>query len=319
MTTELRPLTLGEILDRTAQLYRSHFLLFVGIAVFPRTMLLAWQLVQISVTHYLDKHHLPSTLFVVFAVLFAYLLYFAFVGLGVAAINDAVSAIYLGRTATIATSYARVKLHWARYIGVIFLSALYAWGPTLVPYVAIFSVVGMGGKKFTPAAMGASALITVGLAGLSMLLTFPYGIWMTLRYSLAVPASIFENIGINAALKRSALLTRNGRGRIFVMALMVGIIFWTIFLAAQMPFLILIYKATRTHQQPPLFSMISAQVISFMLYSVIGPVYGIAITLFYYDERIRKEGFDIEFLMQQANLGEGGYVPQSPELEAGLT
>ena len=87
------------------------------------------------------------------------------------------------------------------------------------------------------------------------------------------------------------------------MALTVGIIFWTIFLAAQMPFLILMYKAVKNHQPPPLFSQISAQLISFALYSVIGPVYGIAITLFYYDERIRKEGFDIELMMERAKLG----------------
>ncbi len=32
MESNLRPLTLGEILDRTAQLYRTNFLLFAGIA-----------------------------------------------------------------------------------------------------------------------------------------------------------------------------------------------------------------------------------------------------------------------------------------------
>ena len=32
MRAELRPSSLGEILDRTAQMYRSHFLLYFGIA-----------------------------------------------------------------------------------------------------------------------------------------------------------------------------------------------------------------------------------------------------------------------------------------------
>jgi hypothetical protein len=35
MSEGLRPLTLGEILDRTAQLYRRNFLLFAGIAAIP--------------------------------------------------------------------------------------------------------------------------------------------------------------------------------------------------------------------------------------------------------------------------------------------
>ena len=40
MTNQLRPMTLGEILDRTAELYRNHFLLFAGTsAIFAGAML----------------------------------------------------------------------------------------------------------------------------------------------------------------------------------------------------------------------------------------------------------------------------------------
>ena len=35
MNEQLHPLTLGEVLDRTAQLYRSRFLVYFGIAVIP--------------------------------------------------------------------------------------------------------------------------------------------------------------------------------------------------------------------------------------------------------------------------------------------
>ncbi|HEY0797476.1 MAG TPA: glycerophosphoryl diester phosphodiesterase membrane domain-containing protein [Acidisarcina sp.] len=322
INTELRPLSLGELLDRTAQLYRAHFLLFVGIAVFPRALLLGWQLVQIAVTHFLDTRHMSSTVFVVFAAIFAYVLYFAFVGLGVAAINDAVSAIYLGRAATIAGSYERVKQRWARYTGVICVAALYAWGPTLVPYSAYLVVMGAAGKKIVPGAMGAGSpaiMLIIARAGFLFLFTIPYGVWMSLRYSLAVPASIFEGIGVRAALKRSVALTKKGRGRIFLMALLVGIVFWTIFGAAQMPLFIILYKAAKTHRQQPLSALIASQVISFVLYSIIGPIYGIGITLFYYDERIRKEGFDIEYMMQQANLGDVEAAPTAgvPVLEIG--
>ena len=45
---------------------------------------------------------------------------------------------------------------------------------------------------------------------------------------------------------------------------------------------------------------------SFAVQSLIKPVYGIALVLFYYDQRIRKEGFDIEWMMQQA-----GMVPEA--------
>ena len=35
MNESLHPLSLGEVLDRTAQLYRSRFLVYFGIAVIP--------------------------------------------------------------------------------------------------------------------------------------------------------------------------------------------------------------------------------------------------------------------------------------------
>jgi hypothetical protein len=36
--------------------------------------------------------------------------------------------------------------------------------------------------------------------------------------------------------------------------------------------------------------------------AVVGPLYPIAITLFYYDQRVRKEGFDVEWMMEAAGL-----------------
>ena len=42
MTETLRPSTLGEILDRTAQLYRSNFWLFAGTAAMPLVLAFCW-------------------------------------------------------------------------------------------------------------------------------------------------------------------------------------------------------------------------------------------------------------------------------------
>ena len=47
MNTQLRPMTLGEILDRTAELYRTHFLLFAGISSIFAVVMLAVQLLYL--------------------------------------------------------------------------------------------------------------------------------------------------------------------------------------------------------------------------------------------------------------------------------
>ncbi|MGC2183081.1 MAG: hypothetical protein WA637_07375, partial [Terriglobales bacterium] len=44
MFSDLRPLSLGELLDRSFFLYRKNFMLFVGIIALPHLVLLAFQL-----------------------------------------------------------------------------------------------------------------------------------------------------------------------------------------------------------------------------------------------------------------------------------
>ncbi len=48
MATVLRPLTTGELLDRTFSLYRSHFVLFLGIFALPHLGVLAFQCLAIA-------------------------------------------------------------------------------------------------------------------------------------------------------------------------------------------------------------------------------------------------------------------------------
>jgi hypothetical protein len=50
---------------------------------------------------------------------------------------------------------------------------------------------------------------------------------------------------------------------------------------------------------------------SFAVQALTKPVYGIALMLFYFDQRIRLEGFDIEWMMQRAGL----VVPAAPAAE----
>jgi hypothetical protein len=40
----------------------------------------------------------------------------------------------------------------------------------------------------------------------------------------------------------------------------------------------------------------------FFTNTFLGPIWATGITLFYYDQRVRKEGYDIEWMMQAAGL-----------------
>src|ERR1039458_1784155 len=103
MECNLRPLTLGEILDRTAQLYRSNFLLFAGISVPYAGALLVLGVIQIGLTETLRMTHTAEqlrwlTLTTVGIIMpISFLVY----GIVMAATSRAVAWVHLGKPATI--------------------------------------------------------------------------------------------------------------------------------------------------------------------------------------------------------------------------
>jgi len=116
---DLRPLSIGEILDRTFTLYRRYFLLFVGISAIPQIAVLAMRLAQIM---YLPiRPTLETTAWLGLALmlvsLFAYLLSQGGTVL-------AVSELYLGRSTTITESLQRVWGEIGSIFGVVILNGL---------------------------------------------------------------------------------------------------------------------------------------------------------------------------------------------------
>src|SRR3954454_1211915 len=84
METRLRPLTLGEILDRTAQLYRSHFWLFAGIASVYSGAILLLSLLQIGGQEFLRVENLTRYAIPLGAIWMAVMFFVSFVVGGIA-------------------------------------------------------------------------------------------------------------------------------------------------------------------------------------------------------------------------------------------
>src|SRR5215468_5107012 len=123
---DLRPLSLGEILDRTFSIYRRNFLLFVGITGLPNLLLLAFRLFQVFVpTAGMAAGFLP--LFFVGAVLFMLVYLFAQGGT-----VYAVSELYLGRPTTIGASLRRMRSQLGSLFGVTVLNFLAIFGASIL-------------------------------------------------------------------------------------------------------------------------------------------------------------------------------------------
>jgi hypothetical protein len=239
------------------------------------------------------------------------LILFLLFGAAVAAISRAVAWVHLGEPATIRGAYSSVLPRLGRYLWLMTITAFVVWTPLVLLYGGYFGVMAFYGKAFgVNAAAGHQAAATnpqtvavVLVASLVfILLLIPasvYTILMGLRYSLALPACVLENLKAFQALRRSIDLSKGSRGRIFVLGLLIGAIKIGLVLVTQIFIVVAAFK-NHGHLGPGLTAV--SQIIAFFTNTFLGPIYAAGITLFYYDQRVRKEGYDIEWMMEAAGL-----------------
>jgi len=314
MESNLRPMSLGEILDRTAQLYRTNFVLFAGISSVYAGVLLLVGLVQTGMQEWMQAAHMVRQLLLMSGiwVLLTWIVMFIFGGIAVAANNRAVAWLHLGEPATIRGAYRSILPNLGRYLWLGFLKLLYAWSPVIVIYAGFIGVLiylrmkgflGPAGVASQPhgavQTQALAALLTIGVLGLALLPAVVFGIVMGLRYALSVPACVVEDLKARAAIRRSVELSRFSRGRIFVLWLLVAVIELALGAVSQSFF---IFETIKHHQQLPVGLRILQQFVAFCTNTFVTPILATGLTLFYYDQRVRKEGYDIEWMMQAAGL-----------------
>jgi hypothetical protein len=313
MNEHLRPLTLAEILDRTAQLYRSRFLVFLGISTIPSGIVFVFAVGIFAFIAWMgsNSRHGASVgdVFVwAFLVLVAILVVPASLGasaLGEAAMSEASARMFLGEPITIRTTYKNTWRRVFRFTGLYVLQGLVI---VAAPAIAFFTgIVVMIAAKVSGYAANDNSPLFGGLAFLLFLVLGAFAVWMLLRFCLAFPACVVEQTTAWSALKRSAQLGQGTLGRIFVLyilgAFLNWMLTWVIMLIVVIAVALIPALQGQKHAQAVgMILMFSIYGAYFAMKALIKPVYGIALTLFYFDQRIRKEGFDIEWLMQQAGM-----------------
>ena len=300
---ELRPLTTGEILDRTFFLYRSNFWLYVGISSMAAGVNV---LASIGRLAFLQFKNVPVTspqavlVGSVFSIVGA-ILYFAVYSVTHAATVSAVSAIYLGEHTSIGKAFDVVKGHWLRYC-LIALWQSWSAGWIFVLLIApMAAIAGLGLKNLN----GLIAMLVFFAIG-----SLVYGLIAYIRNSLAVPASVMENLTVRQAMQRSKQLVAGRKGRIFLLLLLLFALY-CVAGALQFPFALLLLRSRSAEH---IVGQFISLLIAFLCGSLIGPVASIALCLFYIDERVRKEAFDIEFLMDRNSPGSGPTADATAEL-----
>jgi hypothetical protein len=319
MNEPLRPSTLGEILDRTAQLYRSRFLLFLGISIIPTGVMVvlacifglvvAWWSAAGARSGSEATGYILVAVFAIGVTLVALPVLLVASALASAAMSHAVSLVYLGQTTTIRDAYKSVWQKGWRYIWLLFLEGLFIAAVPLAVWTALvilFAVLAAlartaGMESFTGGALFILVVVLVVIA------LFVYMFWMLIRLSLAFPACVVEQIGAWSAVKRSTFLSHGTKGRILLLYVLAGLLSWLLSMGISLPLIIILSLLSSMNnpqhaQAATIVILFISYGTSFAVQALVRPVYGIALVIFYYDQRIRKEGFDIEWMMQQAGL-----------------
>ena len=215
----------------------------------------------------------------------------------------ALSRLHLGQSATIRGAYESMRGHVWRLLKLLALVWLWIFGPFVLVGVGVVAVAGL-----PVAASGTRILAALLLVGL-FVLAVPLAIWMALRYGVAVPALLLENLTARQALKRSALLTQGYKGRLFLIGFLMTLIAAVVALVFEGPLSVALAMLASKGGQISAWLLAAISVAGSLSRALSGPLLTIGIALAYYDLRVRKEGFDLQLMV--AALGDAGPAPPS--------
>ena len=283
----LRPLSVGDIIDRVLRLIRANIILFVGIALIPDLLLEILQRVS-GLSQTLD----PNDLRVLFdpssapvsprqfqtpntgAVIAVVIVSIAVSLIQAGALIEAIGQRYLGRVITVREAYER----GARAVPRLVLSALVVGVVFIVAILVIVAAVAVLNSS-------AAAAVAVGLLGIvGFFFVLP---WAFLSLTVVGPAIVLEERGPIAAIRRSFHLMDKARLRalglyilVWIMTIILGIVLGVVFLVS------FVTDPTVRSVLQVVASVVSSTISSPLLY-------GAAVVLFY-DLRVRKEAFDLQ-------------------------
>jgi hypothetical protein len=155
------------------------------------------------------------------------------------------------------------------------------WLPTVlfIPGVAMFAI---------PSLVFVGSLLLFLAAG-----SLIYSVIAYIRNSLGIVAATVEDLQVRKAMRRSKVLVAGHKGRVFAIMLLM----WVLSIVAAVVQGLCGYALILTHGPVRAAWEALALLLAFLTTSLIAPIGAIGLCLFYMDERVRKEGFDVEVLM----------------------
>jgi hypothetical protein len=297
MDSTLRPMSTSQVLDRTFHLYRNHFLLLAGISALPPAVLLLAQtgFVLLTVIAAPKLDFFPSEAAFVLGIIALVVAYLVALAFATGATVYAVSRVHLGQAATIRESYRVIRPLLWRIVRIVITVAVRFSGASAaaaaVGAIPIFLMTRFG--RTDPLVAWVGGLLTV----VAFIVCVIWAIRFYCSYQLTVPVCVLEKRGAVDCLKRSRFLSK-GKGvqRILLVLFLSAILTYVLNLALSLPVIILMMTSGSASLAIPV--AIWNYLSGFVAGVLAGPIVTIALALLYYDERVRKEAFDLQLMME---------------------
>ncbi len=327
---DLRPLTLGEIIDRSATIWRTHwkalFKLFLGVQLASYILMKAWELVgkkyfpitrggaQLAET--LKADPLQAVKQISLSAI-GFVAIMAISGLGSYFIAVASTRyIYPQMVGGASTLSESMRFAWTR-AGAIFGFFLLMAGWTLL----ISSMLVLpGALLILPAVLGKATPVLALLAVLGSILVLVGLVvailWFILRFMLGAQPLALEDVGSLGAFRRSDALSsgRVGPGflgltkvRLTIVFTVVAVIYVAVTMVFAIPEIVIQFMyanpfnpAGADLDKVPALLAVPAELLQVVAQTVVTPLLVVFDIVFYVDMRVRREGLDLELKLKEA-------------------
>ena len=322
---DLRPLALGELIDRSATFWRQHFkalfLLSLGFNLASYILAKSLQLVLQDTNAALlaaVRDNDVVTMGLEYARLLSSVGGVMFFSLWLYYLNNLVVARYviplqLGDAVRPADGLRRAWKRLGTLTGAYLLSLLWAVGAVLLMMLPGLVLGGLGGAlAFSPGGAGrvvGVVLLVVGiiLAGLGFLGGL---LWYLLRFSLLAPVLALEPHALLRSFRRSGELLKGRVGpgftgrvtvRVMLLVTVLSLVLIAVNLLCGLPALVLQFAygnpldpAAAGASQVPAALLVPAELLQVVGQAVFSPLGLVVYSMLYLDMRVRREGLDLE-------------------------
>jgi hypothetical protein len=281
---ETGPISFSLILDRMFAVYRRYFFLLIGVAGLPYLILAAIALLFVMAIGMLGTPAAPAPA--------------AASPPGASAVMMVIGvAIVVGGIFLVGASMAWVATSAA------------VWDLQMGKRPTIRSAYGLALRRLGTIVVAGFLGILAVAAGYILLIIPGIIVLQSISLSSAIIAA--EDTGPVETLKRSWRLTEGYRWKIFVTGFLCGIISMAFGYMFQIPALLLMAFVSTPGGAPTW--AIATYILAYLVGWVLpAPLLAIALSLIYYDARVRKEGFDLQRMLDALPPAAGTQAPQTP-------